>query len=356
MAQGIRKAFLSFVAESMIPNDSLLQITLDFAAQFPRLAPQEIGLKPRTIKVDARTLRAALTPHVVEDGWHWRRRKPDVEGCRWRSRHWGDDKESFWLEDLTDVEQRELIEVVEWNAQRVRLAYAHIHVLSEPEAQHAAARGLASLGITPQAEKDPRRWFYYSRDLNKLCNGIPDLCWVTVFGPMYVHHFGRDRLLSAPAPVVRQIAEDTILVQLSHSYTELATDWEKFNATRQAVIDHLGRECFNRVRTASDPPPLGDRDRRLVDVDPRFIPRELMPRRQQFLDAAAAAPPPPQLPPPLTSLEEMLANLDRLKVRMFMGSRVLIDKERKELIGLPDPKLGEEWIDKLIAAGVEFQK
>jgi hypothetical protein len=254
---------------------------------------------------------------------------------------------------LDHVEQQELLEVAEWYAQRVRLAYAHIHVLSEPEAQHAAARRLACLGTSFHIHKGQQVWSYYSRNLNQLCNGIPDLCWVTVFGPMYVRHFGRERLLSAPAPVVREIATDTILLQLSHSYTEVATDWEKFNATREAVIDHLGRECFNRVRTPSDPPPSGQRDARLVDVDPRFIPRELMPRRQKFL--AAASTPPEALPPPLTSLEEMLAHVGRLKVITIMGSRVLIDKERKELIGFADPKLAEEWIDKLIAAGVEAQ-
>ncbi|WP_428939991.1 hypothetical protein [Fontivita pretiosa] len=345
-------AYLSFVAEEMLSDDALVQLTLDFAARFPRLAPQEIGLKPNTVKVDPRTLKAALTPERLDDGWHWRRRKPDVRGCRSRFRSEGDEHEYLSI-DLDHVEQQELLEVAEWYAQRVRLAYAHIHVLSEPEAQHAAARGLAFLGISPQAHKDPQAWSYYPRNLNELCNGIPDLCWVTVFGPMYVRHFGRDRLLSAPAPVVREIATDTILLQLSHSYTEVATDWEKFNATREAVIDHLGRECFNRVRTPSDPPPSGQRDARLVDVDPRFIPRELMPRRQKFL--AAASTPPEALPPPLTSLEEMLAHVGRLKVITIMGSRVLIDKERKEMIGFADPKLAEEWIDKLIAAGVEAQ-
>jgi len=343
-------AYLSFVAEEMLSDDALVQLTLDFAARFPRFAPQEIGVKPNTVKVDAATLRAALTPERLEDGWYWKRRKPDVEGSKRRFRYQGDETEIVRI-DLSNVEQHELVEVAEWYAQRVRLAYAHIHVLSEPEAQHAAARRLAFLGISPQAHKDPRGWSYYPRNLNQLCNGIPDLCWVTVFGPMYVRHFGRERLLSAPAPVVREIATDTILLQLSHSYTEVATDWEKFNATREAVIDHLGRECFNRVRTPSDPPPSGQRDARLVDVDPRFIPRELMPRRRKFLEAAAA--PQTPLPPPLTSLEEMLAHLDRLKVRTIMGSRVLIDKERKEMIGFADPKLAEEWIDKLIAAGVD---
>ncbi|HWP39919.1 MAG TPA: hypothetical protein VNL70_03255 [Tepidisphaeraceae bacterium] len=348
----MRIAFLSIEAESILPDEALIQLIIDCAARFPRFAPQEIGLKPDTVKVDAATLKAALTPERLNFGWSWRRRKPDIEGRRSRSPREGDENEYFCI-DLDHVEQHELIELVEWYAQRIRLAYAHIHVLSEPEAQRAAARRLADVGTSTHVHKRQQVWWYYSRSLNKLCNGIPDLCWVTVFGPMYVRHFGRDRLLSAPAPVVRPIATDTILVQLSHSYTQLATDWEKFNATREAVIDHLGRECFNRLRTPNDPPPSGQRDERLVDVDPRFIPQELMPRRQKFIEAAAAAKVP--LPPPLTSLEEMLAHIGRLKVRTIMGSRVLIDKERKELIGFADPQLADEWIEKLIAAGVDVQ-
>jgi hypothetical protein len=56
---------------------------------------------------------------------------------------------------------------------------------------------------------------------------IPDLFWATVFGPAYVRLFGRETLLSVPAPVVTEISRDLIVVQLSESLSDMHERFEE---------------------------------------------------------------------------------------------------------------------------------
>ncbi|MDB5059587.1 MAG: hypothetical protein JWO59_3059 [Chloroflexi bacterium] len=73
---------------------------------------------------------------------------------------------------------------------------------------------------------------------------LPDLVWGTIFGPPYVKLFGREVLLSAPAYLATETAEDTIYLQLTESLTDLQTQYEAVANVREAVKDHLGRDAF----------------------------------------------------------------------------------------------------------------
>ena len=126
------------------------------------------------------------------------------------------------------------------------------HGFTESERQHLHERELVM-----NTDRAGKNWFY-SVPSRRLRFGLPDLAWVNIFGSVYIKHFGRERLLSSPAFRVTEIYQDVVLLQLVDDYDKIATDWPSFNRTREAVIDHLGRDSFQGVRGPSDPPaPMG---------------------------------------------------------------------------------------------------
>lgn len=79
---------------------------------------------------------------------------------------------------------------------------------------------------------------------HRLVRYIPDLYWATVFGPPYIELFGKERLLSAPAPVVEELDESHIYIQLSESPLDLLDDFATVDKVRRRVKDHLNNDAF----------------------------------------------------------------------------------------------------------------
>ncbi|NJL30059.1 MAG: hypothetical protein HC897_20275 [Thermoanaerobaculia bacterium] len=73
---------------------------------------------------------------------------------------------------------------------------------------------------------------------------LPDLYWLTIFGPPYVDLFGRERLLSAPAPIVEELPTGAILIQLSENMLDFRDRFEEVDRVRQAVKAHLDSDAF----------------------------------------------------------------------------------------------------------------
>jgi hypothetical protein len=73
---------------------------------------------------------------------------------------------------------------------------------------------------------------------------VPDLYWLTLFGPPYVKLFGRERLLSAPAYKVEELAYGGITLQLTPSLSDLRTKTDEFEAVRSATLAHLDNDAF----------------------------------------------------------------------------------------------------------------
>lgn len=88
---------------------------------------------------------------------------------------------------------------------------------------------------------------------------VPDLYWATVFGPAYVQHFGKQRLLSSPACKVEEIGPDQVLLQLTPD--PLAIHYKDLEEVRSRVKKHLGMESFYGERWGSSHryrvPPFG---------------------------------------------------------------------------------------------------
>lgn len=74
--------------------------------------------------------------------------------------------------------------------------------------------------------------------------GLPFLPPVYTLGPMYVRLIGLDRLLGTPGGVVRQVAEEQVLIRLIDSFDDLRENYDSFLSRRRAVIDHIGWQFF----------------------------------------------------------------------------------------------------------------
>ncbi len=74
--------------------------------------------------------------------------------------------------------------------------------------------------------------------------GLPDLCWLTVFGPPYVDLFGRDRILSAPADEVSELSNGSLVMRLTDTFLDDQAGWEAFRKVRSACKQHLNCDAF----------------------------------------------------------------------------------------------------------------
>jgi hypothetical protein len=73
---------------------------------------------------------------------------------------------------------------------------------------------------------------------------LPDVYWLTVFGPPYIDFLGRERLLAAPVADVRELSADVIALQLTEDLAAALEDPDGFEHVREQVKRHLGEEAF----------------------------------------------------------------------------------------------------------------
>ena len=79
---------------------------------------------------------------------------------------------------------------------------------------------------------------------NRLSSYVPDLYWLTVFGPPYVKLIGRERLLSLDAHRVMELPYGAISVQLSESPLDIRNNYEKVSALRAAIKQSIDNNIF----------------------------------------------------------------------------------------------------------------
>jgi hypothetical protein len=74
-----------------------------------------------------------------------------------------------------------------------------------------------------------------------LVDYLPGLYWLNYLGPPYVDLIGLDRLLSAPAYEVKEIAGGVLLALAAD-----ADEWQspEYQAREAAVIEHIGKKYF----------------------------------------------------------------------------------------------------------------
>ncbi|WP_321857769.1 hypothetical protein [Burkholderia cenocepacia] len=81
---------------------------------------------------------------------------------------------------------------------------------------------------------------------------LPDVFWATIFGPPYVRLFGKDRLLSAPVSVIKELADEVIYLQLTDSFDDVFSDPSGLRTLRDDVKRHLGVDAFFNAERSYD--------------------------------------------------------------------------------------------------------
>lgn len=84
----------------------------------------------------------------------------------------------------------------------------------------------------------------------QLC--LPHLFWVNVLGPPYTELFGADRLASAPAHTVEEVAPGTFYLQLSERIQDLHEHPAQIEDARIEIREHLGVNAFWHPQAGPD--------------------------------------------------------------------------------------------------------
>jgi len=114
--------------------------------------------------------------------------------------------------------------------------------LIHPLTQHEIVRGKIDGTIESLNTNSTLHSFYITT--HQLRKNLPNLYWATVFGPAYVAFFGRDKLLTSPAPHVAPLTENSILIRLSDNLSDLESDFATVDQSRQVVKEHLDSNAF----------------------------------------------------------------------------------------------------------------
>jgi hypothetical protein len=156
----------------------------------------------------------------------WKRRKPSVTGVMFLG--------TAQLERPTHthliirfkpeiVSTQRLVQFVQEFSTAFRVDFSLVHVLTQPEVESKRLFGLSTFILK---------------------ESLPNLYWATVFGTPYVKLFGRERLLSTPAAVVKALADDMIYIQLTEDVMDNRKQPERVEAARQAAKKHLDSNAF----------------------------------------------------------------------------------------------------------------
>ena len=87
--------------------------------------------------------------------------------------------------------------------------------------------------------------FGFSMTTHQIKKYLPDLYWLTVFGPPYVQMFGLEKLLAAPTFKRERIGEQTVALQLTPDLYDMRRP-DEFQEVRAQIKTLLGEQAFFR--------------------------------------------------------------------------------------------------------------
>jgi len=146
---------------------------------------------------------------------------------------------SFFVNQPGPMEIEESGVVFRSWASSLQSDFGYLHLLTDEEVK----RGIPRRTVIPTSPSRTSHDVFV--DTRTLRRGIPDLYWSTAFGPSYRPWFSDTKLMSSPCYSVYE-AGGAIVLQLTAKIEDMVADPVKFNATRDAVILHLGAESFLR--------------------------------------------------------------------------------------------------------------
>ena len=165
-------------------------------------------------------------------GFLWRRRKsPKYSGSAW-SDSWDTPAHGWVTADLPMKSGQSLAtDLVRILCERLFADFGMVHLPCQDREQELMTATNTGGNLVMVASHVLQRF-------------LPDLYWLTIFGPPYVDHFGRERLLSVPAFRVEELPYGGIWIQLSESPLDFLEDYDRVNAVRQRAKEHLDRDSF----------------------------------------------------------------------------------------------------------------
>lgn len=212
-----------------------LQLWVDV---FPECAPEAFGnWEPLKARFDSGDL------DLVVKSWSWpfmvKRHDPPMQGCVFMNM--GGQPKHAWVSislSSKQLAQSTTLRFLQAAAVRLKADFAFLHLLTAPDVKYGM-----QCGTVQQLDSKGTR-FNLSVTTQDLLGGLPDLYWATIFGPAYIRLFGRETILSAPAPFVRELSEDALYLQLSEQIGDLKTHHAEVHAVKERVKSHLNKNAF----------------------------------------------------------------------------------------------------------------
>lgn len=135
--------------------------------------------------------------------------------------------------------QEPLIRIAQWLAQKFCSDLTLINCIVENDIPF-----LCSSDAGGFLDMYTKRIFNFFITTHQLIKYLYNIDWIMIFGAPYIAHFGRKKLMSAPAYKVEEVAENQIMIQLSENYMDYVDHYEDVCKVREAVKRHLGTESF----------------------------------------------------------------------------------------------------------------
>ncbi len=213
---------------------------------YPDLAPERYGYYE-----PLRQIFDLSHPEFALESWHreflWKRHLPHMNGSVWSVT--GPQPLHSFLAISIDSKKiilENMIEFTQASTVRLNADFVAVHQLNRNDIVIGTASGTQ---FCHDKTKNAYDLVITTHDIKKY---LPDLYWITVFGQAYVNHFGREKILSAPVPIVKELENGSIYLQLSDSPENFETNFEEVDAVRQTVKRHLGSNSFFDIHLPED--------------------------------------------------------------------------------------------------------
>lgn len=204
----------------------------------PEYLPQKCGnSEPVDLTFDLRN-RESLFEH-----WRWPflavRRNPRMEASIWMRKN-GLLQHAVWnlVFRFTDVDVDVLKNFLKIAAVELNADFGCLTVLTPLEIYNGQRNGTV-LSLNKQATR-----FNFGVTSKMIHNSLPDLYWMTIFGPPYIEMFGRDKLERSPAATVEMLGKEVIALQITPSIDEVISGPSDFESQKKNVKKHLGESSF----------------------------------------------------------------------------------------------------------------
>lgn len=220
--------------------EEFLDAVQTFCDSLPCLAPEKWGRwEPLDRDFDLFNLKMLVPDGGVSETVYWQHKKlRKAEGSfavRWSSKSpkVRDTHSTIsFSTEFGQVPQADLISYLKIASVRSNADFAFVDALTEPYREFSIESGSAPYG---------ERFMIVTHLLR---HWLPDVFWGTVFGPAYVRLWGKERLLTAPAYIVEELAPEMIYVQLTEKIGDVLEDEAAVRHRRELFKGHFPSDAF----------------------------------------------------------------------------------------------------------------